>query len=178
MAHIFISYVRENTAGVQRLCDELHRHGLKTWIDREDIAPGARWKQAIRSGIRSGSIFIACFSKEYSDRDKTYMNEELTLAIEELRQRPTDKMWFIPVRLSQCQIPDRDIGAGETLRDVHCIDLESDWRGGITRIIEAVHARLPRCVFRRSRSRFRADDDQHSGTMAITIGAKRRWLVS
>ena len=34
------------------------------------------------------------------------------------------------------------------------------------------------CVFRRSRSRFRSDDDRHSGVMAITIGAKRRWLVS
>jgi IS1 family transposase len=34
------------------------------------------------------------------------------------------------------------------------------------------------CVFRRSRSRFRDDADRHSGVMAITIGAKRRWLVS
>ena len=35
-----------------------------------------------------------------------------------------------------------------------------------------------RCVFRRSRSRFRSDADRHSGVMAITLGAKRRWLVS
>jgi len=34
------------------------------------------------------------------------------------------------------------------------------------------------CVFRRSRSRFRDDADQRSGGMAITVGAKRRWLVS
>jgi hypothetical protein len=33
------------------------------------------------------------------------------------------------------------------------------------------------CVFRRSRSRFRDDGDHHSGMMAITIGAKRRWLL-
>ena len=32
------------------------------------------------------------------------------------------------------------------------------------------------CVFRRCRSRFRDDADQHSGLMAINIGAKRRWL--
>jgi hypothetical protein len=41
-----------------------------------------------------------------------------------------------------------------------------------------VHDAITRlCVFRRSRSRFRSDDDRHSGVMAITIGAKRRWLV-
>lgn len=34
------------------------------------------------------------------------------------------------------------------------------------------------CVFRRSRSRFRDHADHDSGLMAITIGAKRRWLVS
>jgi hypothetical protein len=34
------------------------------------------------------------------------------------------------------------------------------------------------CVFRRSRSPFRDDADRHSGMMAITVGAKRRWLLS
>jgi hypothetical protein len=34
------------------------------------------------------------------------------------------------------------------------------------------------CVFRRSRSAFRAEADQDSGAMTIAIGAKRRWLVS
>ena len=32
-----------------------------------------------------------------------------------------------------------------------------------------------KCVFRRSRSLFRDDADEHSREMAITIGAKRRW---
>jgi len=31
------------------------------------------------------------------------------------------------------------------------------------------------CVFRRCRSRFRDDADQHSALMAIDFGAKRRW---
>jgi hypothetical protein len=34
-----------------------------------------------------------------------------------------------------------------------------------------------KCVFRRSRSRFRDDGNHHSGMMPITIGAKRRWLI-
>jgi hypothetical protein len=33
---------------------------------------------------------MACFSKEYNERDETYMNEELTIAIDKLRKRPSD----------------------------------------------------------------------------------------
>jgi len=45
-------------------------------------------------------------------------------------------------------------------------------------LLDKLHISRLRCVFRRSRSRFRDDADQRSGVMAITVGAKRRWLVS
>jgi hypothetical protein len=66
------------------------------------------------------------------------MNEEITQAVEQLRQRSVDKPWFIPVLLSNCEIPDRTIGAGETLRSFHWIDLYSDWNEGIKRILQVV----------------------------------------
>ena len=84
--------------------------------------------------------YLACFSQEYFDRDRSYMNEELTVAIEELRQRPTDRAWFIPVVLSGSGVPDRDIGGGETLRDIQWVDLSSDWSRGVQKILEVVAA--------------------------------------
>jgi len=44
------------------------------------------------------------------------MNEELAVAIEELRVRSRDRTWFLPVVLAGGEVPDRPIGAGETLR--------------------------------------------------------------
>ena len=114
MQHVFISYVRENEKTVNRLYHDLTSRGIRVWLDRNEIKPGVRWKTAIRKAIQEGAYFIACFSKEYNDRDETYMNEELTLATEVLRQQPSDKAWFIPVKLNECRIPDRDIGGGET----------------------------------------------------------------
>jgi formylglycine-generating enzyme required for sulfatase activity len=67
-----------------------------------------------------------------------FMNEELVEAIDILRQRPTDQSWFIPVKLNECEIPDRDIGAGETLRDIHWIELDKDWDDGLQRIIKVI----------------------------------------
>lgn len=138
-SHVFIAYVRENTAVVDRLHQVLTAHGIKVWHPRYDIPPGNRWRLEIRRAIRQGSFFIACFSKEYSERESTYMNEELTLAIEELRKRPTDRTWFIPLKLSECEIPDRDIGAGETLQDLHYVELyEEYWDDGIQRILSVI----------------------------------------
>lgn len=136
--HVFISYVRENQKQVDRLCLELESNGVKVWQYRNSIKPGARWKDAIRKAIRRGDFFIACFSNEYASKTKTYMNEELTLAIEELRQYGSDREWFIPVLLSECDVPARSIGGGETLLDIQWVPLFDDWEGGIKRIVEVI----------------------------------------
>jgi TIR domain len=136
--HVFISYVRENAEDVDRLAEAIRSSGVQVWLDREALQPGIRWRNSIRRAIEQGAFFLACFSAEYVEKRKSYMNEELTLAIDELRAYPTDKVWFIPVRLSPCEIPDRAIGAGETLRNLQCVDLFADWDRGVANILRAV----------------------------------------
>lgn len=143
MSYIFVSYVREDGDTVERLCSELKKYDITIWLDRQDLAPGHRWQQSIRQAIRNGTYFVACFSPEYEKRSSTYMNEELTLAIDELRKRPTDRAWFIPVLLAPSVIPDRTIGAGETLRDIQHVALYEDWDVGIRRIISVITPIIP-----------------------------------
>jgi hypothetical protein len=138
MTKVFISYVREDSSLVNRLANDLEKGGVDIWLDRKCLKPGYRWADAIRDGISQGDFFIACFSEYYVRREKTYMNEELTLAIEELRMRPVDQAWFIPVRLSACQIPSRNIGAGETLSSIQRVDLFDDWDNGIRQILSVI----------------------------------------
>jgi len=138
LPHVFISYVSENLGHVRQLRDSLARQGIEVWLDRERIQPGSRWKHAIRRAIRRGEFFIACFSTEYASRTKTYMNEELTLAIDELRQYPQTQTWFIPVRLSECDIPDIDIGGGQSLRDIQWVDLFANWEAGVERVLSVI----------------------------------------
>jgi len=118
VAHVFISYSRDDQVLVDRMVTELHKAGVNVWIDRERIKPGQRWQTAIRRAIEDGAYFIACFSGNLEKRDSSYVNEELVLAIEELRRRPINRTWFIPVILTECAISDRPIGGGETLRDI------------------------------------------------------------
>ncbi len=134
-----MSYVRNNKRLVNRLYNDLTSYGVKVWLDRNDINPGTYWKEAIRQAIGEGVFFIACFSIQYNKRPKTYMNEELILAVEELRQRVGNNLsWFIPVLFSRCKVPNIDIGAGKTLRDIEYIELYRDWDAGIHRILNVI----------------------------------------
>lgn len=144
MPHVFISYVREDSSVVDRLIRELKRSGVQVWLDRSDIAPGERWRSAIRRAIREGDFFLACFSSAYAVKSRSYMNEELTLAIEELRQRPSARSWFIPILLSNCELPDRDIGGGETLNAIQHMALHRDWKGEMAKLREVLGTAVPR----------------------------------
>ena len=138
MKTVFISYVRENSEVVDRLTNFLRAWDISVWLDRDALKPGTRWADAIRQAIRDGSFFIACLSNEYNAKRRTYMNEELTLAIEELRLRAIDQAWFIPVLPSETAVPDRVIGGGETLRSIQQVSLYKGWDEGLTRILSII----------------------------------------
>lgn len=138
MPHVFISYVRQDSKPVERLCSSLRENGIRVWLDRDNIRPGTRWKQAIRKAIKEGDFFIACFSPNYINRASTYMNEELALAIEALRQKSIERAWLIPVLLSECEVPDLEIRAGETLLDIQQVRLYEDWDFGIHQILSVI----------------------------------------
>src|SRR4051812_39299294 len=138
MPHVFISYVRENGEIIDRLAAELKSRGVIVWLDRNDIEPGAGWREAIKNAIRSGKFFIACFSKESNKRDKSYMYEELTVAIDELRERPSDRTWFIPILINETAIPSRRISNAEDLSDIQALRLYENWNDGVVRILRVM----------------------------------------
>ena len=139
MKHVFISYVRQNEKQVDRLATFLRISGVKVWLDKSDIKPGTKWKMAIREAISSGAFFIACFSYEYNKRTKNYMNEELNLAIEQIRLKANSKIWFIPIRLSNCKIPSIEIRTGLYLSDLQWIDIFLDWDEGLRRLLKVMN---------------------------------------
>lgn len=135
---IFISYVKEDVALARRLRDELTAFGFQIWIDEDQLKVGKRWQAEIRSAVVAGGAFIACFSSQSEQRDRSYMREEVLAAISELRRRPRDQSWFLPVILDQCDLPDIQIGPAETLLDLHYISLEHDFKRGVQRIATAL----------------------------------------
>jgi cellulose biosynthesis protein BcsQ len=134
----FLSYVREDLVAVMKIADALRMVGIDVWMDRTHLKAGDRWAATIKDAISEGDYFVAFFSRAYSNRTSTYMNEELLLAVEQLRRRPRARRWFIPVTLDQCDIPKYPIGAGETLEQIHHLDFSDDWSSSIAQLITAI----------------------------------------
>jgi hypothetical protein len=125
--HAFISYVREDANRVDWLQRKLESAGVRVWRDTADLWPGEDWRAKIRQAIQADAlVFIACFSRQSIARSRSYQNEELVLAIEEYRLRSPEIPWLIPVRFDECDIPERDIGAGRTLAWLQRVDLFGD----------------------------------------------------
>lgn len=135
---VFISYVRENSDKIDQICEVFRRNNIEYWLDRDQIEPGKIWKKAIRDAINQGVYFLACFSKEYEARNETYMNEELLVAVDIMRTKHYDSGWFIPIKLSDCEIPPIDIGYGKTLQDLHYLNLYEDWDTEMKRLIDVI----------------------------------------
>ena len=140
VGHVFISYVREDSHYVDRLQNKLEAAGVPVWRDTASIWPGQDWRAKIRSAITDNAlVFIACFSRASLGRRKSYQNEELALAIEQLRLRPPEIPWLIPVRFDECDIPDRDIGGGRILSSIQRADLSGDrFDEGAARLLATV----------------------------------------
>jgi len=112
--HVFVSYVREDKEAVDRLQGILESAGVTVWRDTEDLWPGQDWRLEIRRAITNGSFaFLACFSSNSAERETSYQNEELILAVEQMRLRPPGRPWLVPVRFDDCGFSGHRCGPGE-----------------------------------------------------------------
>lgn len=142
--HAFISYAPEDARRVDQLQRKLEAAGISVWRDSADVWPGEDWRMKIRHAITDNAlVFIACFSGQSIARTKSQQNEELILAIDQLRMRRPDIPWLIPVRFDNCQIPDLDLGGGRTLASIQHVDLFGEHRDtAVIRLVASIRQLL------------------------------------
>lgn len=138
--HVFISYVKEDRDKVELLRAFLEAGGVRVWTDKENIEPGQDWKLSIEEAItKRALVFLACFSDNSAARGVTYQNEELNLAADQIRLRSMDHAWFMPVRLTECELPTLRISSSRALSDFQAIDLfGADEQNNRARLLSAV----------------------------------------
>jgi hypothetical protein len=138
--HAFISYVHEDADRVRGIISALHAADVPVWTDKTKLSPGEDWQLTIRKAIQRNSLaFLAVFSSNSQARGKSYQHEELNLAVEQFRQHPPGRVWLIPVRLDDCQLPEYQLGAGRTLDSLQRVDLfGEDANDEMIRLVTAV----------------------------------------
>jgi len=140
---IFISYAREDFDSAKKLynelknANELKKAGLKPWLDKEDLVPGTDWEQEIKKAIRKSRFFIPLFSST-SVKKTGQVQNEFNFGMSVFKTYPPDEIFYIPVRLDDCEIPYQE------LRPIHHADLfpignDNAWNEGIRHIIKAIN---------------------------------------
>ena len=120
--HVFLSYCHDNFEEVKQLRDDLIAAGEFVWWDK-DIRGGQDWETMIEQAMRESYAVIVCLSKETEVRDESGIYPELSDAIEALRNFGPTKVFLIPVRLAECEIPLVKIDANRRLDSLQTIDL-------------------------------------------------------
>lgn len=101
---VFICHAHEDSPAAGRLYDRLVEAGFSPWLDKRDLRPGQDWRREIPIRIRASDAVVICFSA-ISIAKRGYVQNEFRLALEELRQMPTGRIFIIPVRLDACDVP-------------------------------------------------------------------------
>jgi hypothetical protein len=128
---VFIAYVVEDLARVERLCSTLAMSGLDPWLDRRKLTPGQDWPRAIERAISVSDFIVPCLSTN-SVRKRGQFQRELRLALDYAAQMPLDDILVMPVRLDDCKVPPR-IAA-----NFQYVDAFPDWNLGVGRLLQAI----------------------------------------
>ncbi len=136
--HVFLSYAVEDHNYAENLANALEIEGIKVWLDKKRLQPGIQWQKAVKNAIENGVYFIVCFSKNYHNKLRPSISEELTIAFERLQKKQDDKTWLIPIKLLRCDIPDKKIGAGKSLTDLQWIDFSKGWNEAIKKVVQLI----------------------------------------
>src|SRR5262249_25943892 len=113
--------------------------GIDAWFDEKNLIPGQDWREEIRKAVSESHVVAVCLS-EHSLTKKGFVQKKLRFPLDLADEQPTGQIYIIPVRLEDCDVPDR-------LQRWHWVNLfESD---GFLRLLRAIEVRLANIDSRR-----------------------------
>lgn len=124
---VFLSYAREDAEVARRLRDDLETAGIKVWFDQDALMPGQRWRREITLAIRSADYFLILLSR-HSVNKRGVVQSEVREALDVMRELPDGAVFVLPARIDNV-VPSHDL-----LRDLHWVDLFSNWEEGVRRL--------------------------------------------
>ncbi|WP_416057732.1 TIR domain-containing protein [Stenotrophomonas maltophilia] len=119
---VFISYASEDRSFAQSIRDQIDAEGHSPWFD-QDILPGQQWEGEIDRNLKAADVVVIVLSKS-SVNKRGLVQREAAKAIDKLDNLlPTD-IYIIPVRIDDCEPPERISGRIQFI-DMHRDDARS-----------------------------------------------------
>jgi hypothetical protein len=129
---VFISYASENAEEAEALARALDAmQEARPWLDRQRLLPGVKWEDEILNALDQSQAIIILLSTQ-SVTKAGFVQVEIKYAIDLALRQPPGRIFLIPVRLDECQVPYRE------LRALHYVDLFPDLSRGVRLIAESL----------------------------------------
>ncbi len=103
---IFICHASEDKETAMRIWQRLREAGMNPWIDKEGIRGGDQWDQLLEKQIKGVDYFLVVQSNALAakGKQKSYVNKEIKLALEERLKFPDQITFILPVKIEQCEL--------------------------------------------------------------------------
>lgn len=103
---IFLCHSSSDKPAVRVLYHRLRDAGFQPWLDEENILPGQDWEGEISSAVRAADLVIVSLSQG-SIGKAGYLQREIRMVLDVADQQPEGRIFLIPARLEECDVPDR-----------------------------------------------------------------------
>ncbi len=102
---IFLCHASEDGSQAETIHRKLRSACLNPWIDKRDIPPAREWDTEIRNALAAARMVLVLVSRRLISKSG-YVQREIELALDTLRQMPPGSTFVIPVRLDDCLLPE------------------------------------------------------------------------
>jgi hypothetical protein len=103
---VFLCHCVKDKPRVRELGCQLRALGVTTWLDEDDLLPGQERREEIPKAVAEADVVIVCLS-DHSITKQGFVQKEIRFALDIADEHPPGRIFIIPVRLVDCDVPDR-----------------------------------------------------------------------
>ena len=115
---VFLSYASEDRTVALSIKESFDREGIDTWFDQRALEGGDEYRAVIERNIERAAFFVPVLSRHTTGDDRRFFRLEWAKAIDEVRFRPPELPFILPVLADDT--PPTAVGIPQAFRDRHC----------------------------------------------------------
>src|SRR5215472_17463278 len=120
---IFIIYSHADSAFVDQLEADLRKLGFETWVDRQRLAGGQRWRRELQEAVEQAQVLLIVLSPDAIASQSVQIEFDYALDLGKV---------VIPLHYHQTSVPMK-------LRAIQWIDFRHSYEQGFASLVQVLH---------------------------------------
>lgn len=101
---IFLSYAKEDGDRAAKIFSVLSKPSRQVFYDKDALMPGMDWRYEIEEKVNKSSLVVILLSRNSVSKEG-FVQREIRLALDRAEMMPDGRIFIIPVRLDDVQVP-------------------------------------------------------------------------